>query len=92
MFLGKSKEDKLEGVPRIEQSKFRLIIIRYIQDSVHCLVFNDLYTLIKTADKNDISLFCDWLVDTSSHTIYYTADLSISFLALIWTSVVIINR
>jgi len=46
MFLGKSKEDKLEGVPRIEQSKFCLIvIIRYIQDSVHCLVFNDLYTL-----------------------------------------------
>ena len=46
MFLGKSKEDKLEGVGRIEQSKFRLIvIIRYIQDSVHCLVFNDLYTL-----------------------------------------------
>ena len=46
MFLGKSKEDKLDGVPRIEQSKFHLIvIIRYIQDSVHYLVFNDLYTL-----------------------------------------------
>jgi len=46
MFLDKSKKYKLKGVPRVEQFKFCLIIsIRYIQDSVHRLVFNTLYTL-----------------------------------------------